>query len=85
MTDKDIIELKAEERENGEIIYETTGARVSPKETAIDGAFRKVLGIAFTLAGLALAMIFFFYIVLPIIAVIIVYILLRNIYRSLVR
>jgi hypothetical protein len=85
MPGKDIIELKPEERDNGEIVYETAGGRVLPKETGFDFAFRKVLGIVFTLAGLALALAFFFYIVVPVVLVVFAYVLLRKIYLSLVR
>jgi hypothetical protein len=85
MTGREIIELKPEERDNGEIVYETAGGRPIPRETAFDAIFRKVLGITFTLGILALAMVFFFYIVLPIIVLVVAYVLLRKIYLSLVR
>jgi hypothetical protein len=82
---KDIIDLKPEERENGEIVYETTGRPIARGTSHFDAWMRKALGITLTLAGLAVALIFFFYVVVPLIVLILAFILLRKIYHSLVR
>jgi hypothetical protein len=84
MSKKEILDLKPEERENGEIVYGSTSRGVK-RESSLEKTFKKIAGLIVGLALFAVFLTFFFYIVLPLVALILIVILLRKIYYSLIR
>jgi hypothetical protein len=84
MTDeKNIIEMKSEETDTGEILYTQTS--IPRRENDSPAFFSKIAGIAVGVAIFFLLITFFVYIILPIIAIFLIWALIKNIYRSLSR
>jgi hypothetical protein len=77
---RDIIEMRGESGDEGEIFYASSGPPRPRKPR--EGFLTKVFGIALGV-GIFLALIFFFvYVVLPVIAILIIWGLLQNIFRA---
>ena len=76
---RDVIEMKGESGDEGEIFY-TASPSPRPRKS-YEGFLAKVLGAALGV-GIFLALIFFFvYVVLPIVAILIIWGILRNVFR----
>lgn len=77
---RDIIEMKGEPDDEGEIFY-TASPTPSPRRPH-GGFLAKVFGVALGV-GIFLALVFFFvYVILPIVAILIIWGLLQNVFRS---
>ena len=77
--DKEIIDLHPEKPDDGEIRYTYSSISSQRKEPA--NFLTKVFGIALGLALFFLFIVFFVYVILPLIAILLVWMLLRNLFR----
>ena len=77
--DKQIIELHPEKPDDGEIRY--TYSSIPPKVATSSNFLTKIFGIALSVALFFLFIVFFVYVILPLIAILLVWMLLRNLFR----
>ena len=77
--DKNIIEMRARETEEGGFHYVPT--RPKRPQNGVSGWVIKILGIALGVAIFLLLIFFFVYVIVPLVLVLILYSLLRNIFK----
>jgi hypothetical protein len=77
--DKDIIEMRSSESDDGELKYVRT--RSVRKAGTLNGWIVKLLGIAVGVALFLLLLFFFVYVIIPLVLILILYSLLRNIFK----
>ncbi len=80
MDRRDIIEMKGEPGDEGEIFY-TSSSYVRPGKPQ-SGFLSKVFGVALGVGVFLLLVFFFVYVVLPIAAILIIWGILRNVFRT---
>lgn len=81
---KEIIELHPEKADKGEIRY-SFSSKPPDKPGPFNGLLAKILGTALGIGVFLFLIVFFVYVVLPLIAVVIVWFLLRSIFRGFFR
>ncbi len=82
MMAKDIIDLKPERDDDGEIIYASSGRPQGPPP-AWKNALNRILAFTIFICGVVIFLALFLYVILPIIALILIFLLVRNIIRAL--
>lgn len=78
--DKEIVQMHLSEDDNGELHY--TQARSMKYRSGLKSWTIKILGIAFGVAFFLLLMVFFVYVIIPLIIILILYSLIKRIFRS---
>ena len=85
MTDnRTIIEMKPETGDDGELRYTRSRARAPIKKGGPNWVMR-IFGMALGVAIFLCLIFFFVYVILPLIAIILLWFIIKSIYRSLVR
>ncbi len=86
MTDnRTIIEMKPETGDDGELRYTKARARGPAKKKAAPNWLLRILGTALGVAVFLCLIFFFVYVILPLIAIILLWFIIKSIYRSLIR
>lgn len=83
MADREIIDLTPEKPDEGKIRYTYSGKPQPPQgPDPFWGLVKQVLGLAIGVGIFLLLLFFFVYVILPIIAIVLVWMFLRNLFRK---
>ena len=79
--DKEIIDLKLEKPDEGEIRY-TYSSKPPKGNDPVLALAKRVLGVLIGVSVFALLIFFFVYVILPIIAIVLIWVLLKGLFRK---